>query len=103
MKHNRNTYLKHKCRCEECVADAAAYRKQNRIANGGDTDVRLPAWPLIAFVQRVSEERIQHATMQSWIKNGVSPYTIDRWCTKFGAHPAEVYGFDFYLGCEVAS
>lgn len=103
MKHNRNTYLKHGCRCQECCSDAAAYKRRRRIEKGGDSDVRLPAWPLIAFVRKMSDERIQHAVVQSWIKNGVSPYTVDKWCMRFGAHPAEIYGMDFYRGCEVTA
>lgn len=102
MKHNRNTYLKHKCRCDECVADAASYRKKRRLEKGGDSDVRLPAMPLIMFVNKMSDERIQHATLKSWIENGVSPYTVDKWCMRFGTHPAEVYGIAFYEGCGVA-
>lgn len=101
MKHNRNTYLRYKCRCTECVEDAANYRRMRRIERGGDTDVRLPAWPLIIFLRKVSDERIQHATLKSWLEKGVSPYTADKWCMRFGAHPAEVYGQAFYEGCGV--
>lgn len=103
MKHNRNTYLRHKCRCEECCADAAEYKRRRRIEQGGDTDVRLPGAPLLFFVRRMSDERVQHAVAQSWLNKGVSPYTVDRWCTRFGVHPTEIYGLDFYRGCEIAS
>lgn len=100
MKHNRNTYLKHKCRCEACCADAAEYKRRRRIEMGGDTDVRLPGEPLLAFVRSQSTERlVQHHVAQSWIEKGVSPYTIDRWCVKLGVHPAEIYGDAFYRGC----
>jgi hypothetical protein len=99
MKHNRNTYLRHKCRCELCVADAADYRRRRRIELGGDTDVRLPGAPLLAFVRKMTDQRIQHAIVKSWLENGVSPYTVDKWCTRFGSHPAEVYGDEFYRGC----
>ena len=35
-----------------------------------------------------------------WSKYGMSVFSADKWAVSFGYHPYEIWGDDFYQGCE---
>ena len=101
MIHGRNGYTKHKCRCDICVTANKVYRREYKLANGGDMNIRLDATPLIARLIR--DGQMAHVTRgmyRSWIKNGISVYNADKFCIKVGYHPYMIFGADFYEGCS---
>lgn len=99
-KHNRNTYLKYGCRCGHCVADNARYKRERKIANGGDKPIRLDATILLNRLERDGMlSHIPHKMRYRWLKNGVSVYRVDEVCVKLGYHPINIYGQDFYQDC----
>lgn len=100
MLHNRSTYMKYKCRCDICTQDAKKYRREYKLRNGGDTDIRIDPTPLITrMVADGTIKHISHQTWRDWLSKGMSVYLADEWCTKFGYHPATVFGNAFYEGC----
>lgn len=101
MKHNRNTYLKYKCRCDICVADNSRYKRERKIALGGDSTIRLDATPLLMrLIKDGSLERVSRHVRRRWIEKGIPIYRADEYCIKFGYHPANIFGMDFYQGCN---
>lgn len=94
--HGRSTYLKHKCRCEICTEDARVYRE--KYARSG---IRLDGEP---FIQRLTTDgRVTSAgsnNVSKWRRYGMDIFAADRWAVKFGYHPYEIWGDDFYQGCE---
>jgi hypothetical protein len=94
--HGRSTYLKYKCRCDICVQDARQYR-ETYIPPG----IRLKPEPLI---QRLTSDGrtspITNRQLNKWLRIGLDLYTADRWAVKLGYHPYEIWGDDFYQGCE---
>jgi hypothetical protein len=70
----------------------AAYRK---------TAVRLDANCLVDRLQ--SDGRtgaVANSLLSKWRKSGMDVYNADRWAVKLGYHPFEIWGSDFYEGCE---
>jgi hypothetical protein len=96
INHGRSSYLKHKCRCEICVEDARRYR-----AEYTPPGIRLKSEP---FVQRlILDGRLSAITssqLGKWKRIGLDVYNADRWAVKLGYHPYEIWGDDFYQGCE---
>ena len=94
--HNRNTYLRHKCRCEACCADALAYKRKYNASN-----IKLDCEPL---VNKLAKDGRLHAvsrdTIKGWRNNGMNVFVADRWAVKLGYHPYEIWGNDFYRGCN---
>jgi hypothetical protein len=98
LKHNRNTYLKYKCRCEECVRDNSLYKLKRR---------REKTYPLRldgkVFVERLYKDNRTNAvgrkSLDRWLKEGIELYSADRMCMKLGYHPVEIWGQAFYEGC----
>ena len=65
----------------------------------GSSKVRLPAEPLIRFLERNgSLHTISRNTLRGWREDGMSVYQVDSWCIRFGTHPVMVYGDAFYEG-----
>lgn len=100
MKHNRNTYIREKCRCIECVADNARYKRERKLALGGDQSIRLDATPLL---MRLAKDGMTHHVSRNirrrWVKSGIDIYRADEACIKLGYHPASIFGQSFYEGC----
>lgn len=94
--HGRSTYLKHKCRCEICVEDARIYRAKYTACT-----VRLQAEP---FITRLTLDGRMNGVNKSvaakWRKHGMSVFNADKWAIALGYHPVEIWGSDFYQGCE---
>jgi hypothetical protein len=100
MLHNRSTYVKHKCRCDICVQDAKKYRREYKLKNGGDMNIRLDPAPLITrMVSDGAIQHVHHIIWKEWVEKGITLYAADKWCIKFGYHPATVFGNAFYEGC----
>lgn len=94
--HGRSTYLKHKCRCAICVEDARVYRATYR-----KTAVRLDANQLVLRLQLDGRSgAVANSLLSKWRKSGMDVYNADRWAVKLGYHPFEIWGSDFYEGCE---
>ena len=94
--HGRSTYLKHKCRCEICVEDARLYRATYR-----KSVVRLDANHLVLRLQLDGRTgAVANSLLSKWRKSGMDVYNADRWAVKLGYHPFEIWGSDFYEGCE---
>lgn len=100
MIHGRSTYMKYKCRCDICTQDAKRYRREYKLSKGGDMKIRLDATPLITrMVSDGTIRHVDHQTWKKWLNRGLDPYTADKWCIKFGYHPAAIFGNAFYEGC----
>lgn len=94
--HGRSTYLKHKCRCAICVEDARVYRATYR-----KTVIRLDGNQLVRRLQLDGRGgAVASNVLAKWRKNGMDVYHADRWAVKLGYHPFEIWGSDFYEGCE---
>ena len=94
--HGRSTYLKHKCRCAICVEDARVYRATYR-----KTPIRLDANQLVRRLQLDGRTNaVANTLLSKWRKSGMDVYNADRWAVKLGYHPFEIWGSDFYEGCE---
>lgn len=97
FKHGRKGYLHNRCRCEICKEAASIYRKELRLRNGSDVDLRLPAEPLLRLLEKDGRIGEVHSTkLKRWKENGMSVYWADYWAVHFGWHPAEIWGMDFY-------
>lgn len=99
--HGTSGY-KHKCRCEICVAAQSAARTKSRYRDERSVSVKLrldPA-PLIRRLEVTEQlDMIDPKTIRRWQRLGMDVYFADKWCLKFGWHPAEVFGQAFYAGC----
>lgn len=94
--HGRSTYLKHKCRCVICVEDARQYRLTYR-----KSGVTLSAEHLVRRLQLDGRtSAVNSSLLAKWRKSGMDVYNADRWAVKLGYHPFEIWGSDFYEGCE---
>lgn len=94
--HGRSCYMKYKCRCEICVESARDYR-----ANYMPPGIRLKSEP---FVKRLTLDgrlsAITPSQIGKWRRIGLDIYSADKWAVKLGYHPYEIWGDDFYQGCE---
>lgn len=94
--HGRSTYLKYKCRCTICVEDAREYRAKIRkpvlILDGETLIKRLSVDGRLAAVNTKTTHR--------WRSEGLSIYSADKWAIRLGYHPYEIWGADFYRGCN---
>lgn len=94
--HGRSTYLKYKCRCTICVEDAREYRRNIR-----PTVLMLDGEPLIDRLTRDGRiTSIKTSATHKWKTRGLSVYLADRWAVKLGYHPYEIWGNEFYRGCN---
>lgn len=106
FKHGRNGYVKHKCRCDECKTGNSVYRKQLRdskpTSRFAESKIpRLSAQPLIDMLRRAERLNEIHPTMlKRWETKGLNIYWADTWAIRFGWHPVEIWGMDFYQGIE---
>lgn len=94
--HGRSTYLKYKCRCEVCVKANSVYRKNIR-----QSVLRLDA---DRFIDRLTKDgritSIHTGVISKWRQYGLDIFQADRWAVKYGYHPYEIWGNDFYKGCN---
>ena len=94
--HGRSTYLKYQCRCTVCVEDAREYR-----VNRKKPVLMLDGEPLIDRLTRDGRiTSIKTSATHKWRTRGMSVYLADRWAIKLGYHPVEIWGNDFYRGCN---
>ena len=99
--HGTSGY-KHQCRCEICVTAQSEARSKSRYRNerAVSVKIRLDAAPLIRRLELTEQlEHIDRKTVYLWEQKGIDIYFADKWCLKFGWHPAEVFGQAFYAGC----
>ena len=94
--HGRSTYLKYKCRCDICVEDARVYRaKIKKPVLRLDGDV---------FLDRLIRDgrigAVETSARHKWKTRGIEVHNADRWAVKLGYHPYEIWGADFYRGCN---
>jgi len=60
----------------------------------------ISADPLIAKLERIGKlSEVESGIVKSWRLKGISVYSADYWCLKYGYHPAEIFGQEFYTGC----
>lgn len=101
--HGIGRYRKHGCRCEVCSAAYAEYRRSLR--KHQDTPPLIDPEPLIKFIIELGEPMTATKTrlMESWRKNGIDIYRVDKLCVARGFHPFEVYGDEWWrVDCEVS-
>ena len=97
-KHGTSGY-RYKCRCEICVNAQKAARNKNRPLSDS-AKVRLDATPLIERLAMADQlDQVDPAVIRRWERDGIDVYWADKWCLKFGWHPANVFGQAFYAGC----
>ena len=97
--HGASMYRRRGCRCDVCCAGMSSTRKKYRPL-AMSSDVRLDAKPLIEFLTKAEQlQYLDNHTLTRWGQDGLSVYTADKWCLRFGLHPAEIFGYKFYEGC----
>jgi hypothetical protein len=97
--HGASMYRRRGCRCDVCRVGMSQTRKKYRPL-AMSSDVRLDAKPLIEFLTKAEQlQYLDKHTVARWWQNGLSVYTADKWCLRFGLHPAEIFGHKFYEGC----
>ena len=97
--HGIGMYRYRKCRCEICSAAMRAERRKYRKVND-DTNVKLSFAPMEQWLTRRGYmDLVENTSVRRWREKGVSIYTIDSLCVRYGVHPAQVYGSAFYSGC----
>lgn len=105
-----------RCRCEDCKVAAAEKRAHYRDVHApkpgdqpkkdysvryGSVKVKLSPEPLIEFICSTREvDNILRRDMKMWRRNGLDLYYADKLAIRYGAHPALIWGDDFYQGCE---
>jgi hypothetical protein len=95
--HGVSMYRYRKCRCQVCKD---AMNEQRRLYRKLKRRFYISADPLIAKLEQIEKlADIDSATMKSWRMKGISVYSADYWCLKYGYHPAEIFGQAFYTGC----
>lgn len=103
FKHGRTGYLRHKCRCDICREANRLYRRQHRENQVKLELPKLPGAPLVRLLELDGQlEALNPAYKFRWLRYGLSVYSADVMAVKFGYHPYEVWGDDFYVGCDVA-
>lgn len=87
MRHGtKYSYYDKKCRCETCCASAKCKTKKAR------KRTRLPVAPML---EELPSEFIKRSPnlISYWEKNGgVTVYEADKYCCRYGKHPAAVFG-----------
>lgn len=96
--HGMSMYRQRGCRCEICSAAAAAERRKYR-----PVKQKIIYLDSELFIQRMEKDGyrpfINNEQIARWKKSGkIELYSADRWCCKFGYHPTEIWGDDFYQG-----
>jgi hypothetical protein len=55
------------------------------------------------FIARLKQDGrwgfIDTSTVHKWRSRGFTVWVADRWAVKYGYHPVEIWGCDFYEGC----
>lgn len=95
--HGVSMYRYRNCRCQVCKdamnVQRKLYRKLKR-------RFYISADPLIAKLERIGKlSEVESGIVKSWRLKGISVYSADYWCLKYGYHPAEIFGQEFYTGC----
>lgn len=100
------------CRCEDCKVAAAETRARYRTVvpgtqpknysvSYGSIKLVLDATPIIEFIMANREpDRFMMQRIRRWERNGIDVYQADRIAVEMGTHPALIWGWDFYKGCE---
>lgn len=90
-------YRNFKCRCEVCCSaleNHNARRRKNRVPV-----VLIDPEPLIEFIEK-TDIRMSGSLSQAFARwrrvNGVDLFIADRHCIKRGAHPAQIYGDEWW-------
>ncbi len=99
MTHGYSMYRYRGCRCEICKRGAFEVRNKYR-KKSDNMWVRLDVTP---FIEKLTENgqlfHIEKSYLDNWRAKGIDVYSADKWCLKFGWHPAEVFGHSFYINC----
>ena len=94
-------YTYRKCRCDECRSIAAKvrmkYRGEDFEQQTEDVMFRLPAAPLMAYIERTGqEEAVSRHVVRRWLIGGIDIYKADEWAIRLGTHPFLLWGAEFY-------
>jgi hypothetical protein len=86
------------CRCDICREAKSIARLAGRPR---PSKLKLPYEPLVAALERTGQlQNLDPHRLYSWRKaGGIQVYYADQWAIKFGFHPAQIWGMDFYEGC----
>ena len=88
------------CRCEICIEGIRAERRKYRKRSDA-CRLRFSATPLIERLEKDGRmAAIANSIVHRWKREGMDVYGVDRWCIRFGYHPVEIYGQEFYRGIE---
>ena len=89
------------CRCEICMEGMRAERRKYRKRSDA-CRLRFSAEPFIARLERDGRmAAIANSIVSRLKRDGMDVYAVDRWCIRFGYHPVEIYGHDFYKGIDL--
>lgn len=104
FKHGIGGYQKHGCRCDVCRKAKSEHGKRYKRKTKFDestksVSIRLDATPLIEKLKSSGQiEFVDGKIISRWEKKGIDLYWADKWSLKFGWHPVEIFGKDFYQG-----
>lgn len=97
MKHGVRSYNRG-CRCDVCRESKAEARRQGHPPM---SKVKLPVEPFLEVLKRNDQSHLlEPHRLYQWRKaGGINVYWADVWAMRFGFHPVEIWGMDFYEGC----
>lgn len=107
--HGPSAYKRGTCRCDNC---RAAYLERRKVwrknyearhfsVRNGSSKLMLDVAPLVNYLTRTGElEQLNRVSLRRWLRDGISVYTADVMCIRFGVHPALVFGDVFYSDLE---
>lgn len=86
------------CRCDICREAKSISRLAGRPR---PSKLKLPIQPFVDALERAGQSHMldKHRVYQWRNAGGINVYWADVWAVRFGFHPAEIWGMDFYEGC----
>jgi hypothetical protein len=88
-----------------CTKHVVRFRRHGSPLAGGPFPDKTPRrWslePLLAAIGRTQHDlpgilNVSHDTVYIAATRGMRDYTADRWCCRFGYHPASIYGHEWF-------
>jgi hypothetical protein len=89
-------YRRYECRCDVCCTAHTEHNAKRRKHRA--PAVLIDPEPLIEFIMK-TDDRLAGSLMHSinrWRANGVDLFIADKHCIRRGAHPAQIYGDDWW-------
>ena len=98
IKHNRNSFLKHYCRCDISREDSRRYKREYNIRHGRTRRVLDGNVLVDRLIRDGRQNAVPSDKLHKWRTRGIEVFSADRWAIRLGYHPLEIWGQEFYVG-----